>query len=370
MNEKPQTLTVKGCLRGAKYIAQRNAFIEALRIPTDDDHPGYIDFPFWGRFPVVVDEYHVSENTDEQGQCEISLTLTRAGVTITDRFETIAGSAASVKSVSEDLLAAAKNEFNKDGFDGFTLAAAFGKFQTALLSVLGRVRGAMTVMNTISNSILSVERLIAQGIRAPYDLATAYINACYAMVDGIMEIKAAGELYGEGSAGEGSSSASGGGAASAYSEPDADNEKKALLQFLSASTYTLDVTAATVTQESTKQAAENFFKMVAFAVSARILTSMENLSLQQATGYWNLLQKLEESINQDNPAVHAAIVETRIAVSRELAGRNLSAETARKFSSSLPLLFLAQYLGCDEAALWRLNSIADSFVVEGDVIYV
>jgi hypothetical protein len=63
-------------------------------------------------------------------------------------------------------------------------------------------------------------------------------------------------------------------------------------------------------------------------------------------------------------------VETRIAVSRELAGRNLSAETARKFSSSLPLLFLAQYLGCDEAALRRLNSIADSFVVEGDVIYV
>jgi len=370
LNEKPQTLMVKGCLRGAKYIAQRNAFIEALRIPTDDDHPGYIDFPFWGRFPVVVDEYHVSEDTDEQGQCEISLTLTRAGVTITDRFETLAGSAASVKSVSEDLLAAAKNEFNKDGLDGFTLAAAFGKFQTALLSVLGRVRGAMTVMNTISNSILSVERLIAQGIRAPYDLAAAYINACYAMVDGIMEIKAAGELYGEGSAGEGSSSASGGGAASAYSEPDADNEKKALLQFLSASTYTLDVTAATVTQESTKQAAENFFKMVAFAVSARILTSMENLSLQQATGYWNLLQKLEESINQDNPAVHAAIVETRIAVSRELAGRNLSAETARKFSSSLPLLFLAQYLGCDETALRRLNSIADSFVVEGDVIYV
>jgi hypothetical protein len=36
----------------------------------------------------------------------------------------------------------------------------------------------------------------------------------------------------------------------------------------------------------------------------------------------------------------------------------------------MPLLYLALYLGCDEDTLRRLNRIADSFVVEGSVIYV
>jgi len=47
----------------------------------------------------------------------------------------------------------------------------------------------------------------------------------------------------------------------------------------------------------------------------------------------------------------------------------LSADSSY-FLHHLPILHLAYYLGCDEDELRRLNSIADSFVIEGDVIYV
>jgi len=50
--------------------------------------------------------------------------------------------------------------------------------------------------------------------------------------------------------------------------------------------------------------------------------------------------------------------------------RSLSSEATRRLAEAAPLLSLAHYLGCGEAVLRRLNSIADSFVVEGDVTYV
>jgi len=36
----------------------------------------------------------------------------------------------------------------------------------------------------------------------------------------------------------------------------------------------------------------------------------------------------------------------------------------------LPLLYIAQYLGCDEAKLREINSIADSFVIKENIVYV
>jgi len=42
----------------------------------------------------------------------------------------------------------------------------------------------------------------------------------------------------------------------------------------------------------------------------------------------------------------------------------------RHISVAAPLLYLAHYLGCDENKIRELNSVADSFVVEGAVIYV
>ena len=57
-------------------------------------------------------------------------------------------------------------------------------------------------------------------------------------------------------------------------------------------------------------------------------------------------------------------------MSRELSARELDAEQYKTFDVPLPLLYIAHYLGCDEAKLRELNDIADSFAVKGGVAYV
>jgi hypothetical protein len=109
---------------------------------------------------------------------------------------------------------------------------------------------------------------------------------------------------------------------------------------------------------------------MAFLVSARIIANMDSLTYKKAEGCWRLLEKLEQTIDQENPVVYAAIRDTRTALSRELSRRKLDAEMIRAIPAAAPLLYLAYYLGCDEDKLRELNSIADSFTVEGDVIYV
>lgn len=82
------------------------------------------------------------------------------------------------------------------------------------------------------------------------------------------------------------------------------------------------------------------------------------------------MQKLEASIDMEDAAVYTAVENMLVFLSLALSSRTLSAEAIRQFSAPLPLLYIAQYLGCDEAKLRELNSIADSFAVMGDVVYV
>jgi prophage DNA circulation protein len=380
LNEKPQSLTVEGFLRGPAYIAQRNALIEALREKTDDETPGYVDFPFWGRFPVVVDTYEVGENTDEQGQCAVSLTLIRAGVSIADRLADMRqNTTAALQTAKAQIEAAAVQNFVETLFDTAdtdTLKNGFGKLKDTLLNIVGSVQGATDKLNAMTDKIVNIERLIAQGIRSPRDLAAALVNAVGAIAGGLAEIKNSFELYlsddtGTSDSGNASNGAiAGGSSGSLYSVTLSDNEKNVLLRFFSASEYTLDIHVATVHQQATKAAIENLYRTAAFSASAQIMAGLESPAYQKTLNYWALLEKLEKSIDKENPAVYTALTDLRIAVSRELAARDLSAELARHFTVSMPLLFLAQYLGCDEDKLRNLNRIADSFVIEGDVIYV
>jgi hypothetical protein len=152
--------------------------------------------------------------------------------------------------------------------------------------------------------------------------------------------------------------------------PPPDNEKNALVLFLSASSYTLPIETATVSQEATKKAIENLYRTMALLVSARLIASLDRLTYKKAEGYWRLIKKLEESINRENPAVYAAVRDMRAALSQKLSGQEISREMTRRVSAASPLLYLAYYLGCDEDKIRELNSIADSFVIEGDTIYV
>ncbi|MDR0455390.1 MAG: DNA circularization N-terminal domain-containing protein [Treponema sp.] len=371
LNEKPQSLTVDGYLRGPAYIAQRNKLIEALRIPTGDDNPGYIDLPFWGRFPVVVnDNYEVSETADEQGQRAVSITFTRAGVSITDRLEAPPASV-QLESAAADLQAAAVDDFEKKvngRLDIKALLAAFGKIKGTLLGILGRIQGAQTILNGITNEILGIMNLINRGIRIPREFALALVNAGMSIAAGIFEIKNSIALYGQKENRASNTSAS---ASSAPSLPPPDNERNVLITFLSDNTYTLsEEPAVTVNQEATIAAGENLFKITAFLVSARLIANMDSLTYKKAGGYWRLLEKLEESINRENPAVYTTIQNVHTALSRELSEREISREMTRRISIAAPLLYLAYCLGCDEDKIRELNSIADSFAVDRAVIYV
>ena len=367
LNEKPQSLTVDGYLRGPTYIAQRNELIEALRIPTDDDNPGYIDLPFWGRFPVVVnDNYEISENTDEQGQCEVSISFTRAGVSITDRLDTLSPASVQLEKSMFDLIIAGINDFvNKlsiDRLDFTSFMAESGKIKKTLLNIVGRIQGVQTILNGITNEVLGITNLTNQIISAPREYAQALFNIGGSIVSGILEIRNSAVLYGN--------IASTSTDSTAPSLPAPDNERNVLINFLSASSYTLSEEAATPSQEATVTAIRNLYRIMAFLVSAKIIANMDSLTYKKAGGYWRLLKKLEESIDRENPAVYAALQEVQTALSRELSERDISREMTRHISVAVPLLYLAYYLGCDEDKIRELNSVSDSFVIKGDVIYV
>jgi len=89
-----------------------------------------------------------------------------------------------------------------------------------------------------------------------------------------------------------------------------------------------------------------------------------------AAGYWRLLGRLEQSIDREDPAVHSALRDMLAALSAHLSAQGLGAEMSRRIASAAPLLSVAHSLGCAEGDLRRLNSIADSLIVEGDLTYV
>jgi hypothetical protein len=204
-------------------------FIEALRVPTDDDNPGYIDLPFWGRFPVIVgDNYEVSENADEQGQCAVSIPFRRAGVSITERLEKKSSPGARPKKAAANLEAVAIDDFEAsltaDKPDNATLASCFGWIKNSLLAILGRIQGARNILNSITGEILGITSLINQGIRTPRELAQALFNAGASIAGGIQEIKNSIAMYGRES-----NTAS---PSSKPSLPLPDNEKNILILFL------------------------------------------------------------------------------------------------------------------------------------------
>jgi prophage DNA circulation protein len=225
LNEKPQSLTVSGFLRGIDYINRRNALIEALRVRTDDDNPGFIDLPFWGRFPVVVQSYDIDEKTQEQGQCGVSITFTRAGAPVNERLASLSDIKSQIENAAAGLQSAAVGGFARklnNLIDEQTLTAGFGKIKTVLASVAGNIQAAQTTLNAVTAEINGITNLIAQGIRAPGEFAGALFNAAASIAAGLIEIKNSVENY---------TLSSGETSASVYSLPSFNNEKKSLFHF-------------------------------------------------------------------------------------------------------------------------------------------
>jgi len=93
-------------------------------------------------------------------------------------------------------------------------------------------------------------------------------------------------------------------------------------------------------------------------------------SYDKTANLFALYERLEQSVDGSDPAVYEAVNDLRIAVSKELAARQLSQELSITLNSAMPMLALTHYLGAAETVLRALNTIEDSFVLKGAVRYV
>lgn len=375
LGDKTHTIRIKGHVIGEDYIKQRSVLVAAFQVPTDDDTPGFLDLPLWGRFKVVVETWNVDEEKQKNGMSEISLELKRAGYSDTKRLDTAIAnlSKQNVDSAVSNLKKVSVASFAKTiekAKDTNMLASGFGKLTKALANIVGRVQGAISAMNSMVSKINSVTSLIAQGIRAPKELAQAFVSAVYGIVSGVLEIKNAADetaSYFMGSDDEDSDSGD-----SVMEKFIQRNEKNVVMNFLTASNYELSDEAITEQQWNTKKAVENLYRMAAFGAVAQLFVKIDpdTQSFDKQSGLWTLFEKLEESIDKENPDVYAAVEETRIACAETLLTYSYDRELKRHIRQSMPLLPLALYLGCDAEKIRSLNEVADSFLIEGDVIYV
>ncbi|MBR4375101.1 MAG: DNA circularization N-terminal domain-containing protein [Treponema sp.] len=394
LGEKTHTLRIKAHVIGEDYIKQRSLLVEAFQVPTDDDNPGFLDLPLWGRFKVVVVSWDVDEEKQKNGKSDISLELKRAGYSDTKRFDEVSKNLASanVDGAVSKLKSASVSAFEtavEKSKDVTTLASGFGKISDRLAAVVGRVQGATSAMNGMMSKINGITNLIAQTVLTPRTLAQAFVSAAFEIVTGIKEIKnAASETasyfirddYEDDE--DGTKISANSPATSSTLSPSQQetvmqkfisrNEKNVLMNFLSAATYTMNEERITEQQYNTVAALENLFKTVAFGVCVQLLTNLDSdkETYESQSGLWSLLAKLEDSIDKEDSAVFAAVEECRIACAEMLLSFSYDVELKRTIRGKMTLLELAMYLGCDADKIQRLNEVSDSFQIIGDVIYV
>jgi hypothetical protein len=314
-----------------------------------------MDLPLWGRFPVVVITYDVEEKSKENGQCSVSMTLTRAGITIEERtaaedaFDAEGKAEAAAKLLEEAAVQIFEETLEED-VDTNTLVSVFAQLKGVLLGIIGRVQGAKSTLNRMTNAVTRITNLIAQGIRAPRELAGALFGAAASIVSGVMEIKNTWDDT------------------VSYFK-NVGNLKKMMIGFFCAGKFTADADVVTLKQHITKDSTENLYRTVALAAAGQLLAQAE-MTYQEAGAFFALYETLEASVNQNDPDMYRAVRDMRLAVSMALSARKLDAELMRDISLPVPILYLAHILGCDDAKIRQLNTVADSFVIRGDVIYV
>lgn len=359
LNEKPQSIKVKGTIGGSNVLARRNDLLNALRVATSDSAPGYIVLPSWGRFPVVVTEWEVSESMDKQGAFPLSLTFTRAGLSATARTATDSGlrlepARAALQARAIGVFA---DDLTSERLSVTAIASGFGAVNGKLLAIIGRIQGAQSTLNTVTNSVLAVANLIDQGISAPFELAKAFFASVAAIVSAVQgTVNEVASVFDD---------------AADSTEGSDRNARNVALAFLSNATFTLNIPVATPKAEATRSALQNLYRAASLFAASGILPSVPEISYDKFKALYGLLRELEESIDRDDPALATACADVRIAVSDQLRSLELHHERIARFAVPQPILAAAASLGVSYRSFRALNpSIADEFVVRGEVSYV
>ncbi len=362
LNEKVQQIMIRGRVIGENYIAFRNELITSLQIKTNDDTPGYLELPLWGRFAVVVSTWDVQETT-ANGQCQLSLDFVRVGWSDTNRLQhaqTIIQTQ-NIDAILEELETVSIAEFSETlsvNCDNDMLVTGFSQLTETLTQITGRVQGAKSKLNEMVSKISQISNLIAQGVRTPALLAQAAFNAVAGIITGLAEIKNAAEET------------------VAYFMRT-NNTKNALTMFLSVKKVTITDAAITASQIHTKQTMVNFSRILSYYASAALFSKLigekstyQKITYQKATELWKQFEKLEQSLTLETPEVFTAVDNLRLTLSQTMIQENLSVELSRSIVTPIPLLVLSHTLSCDDVKLRTLNTIPDSFNLVGKVTYV
>lgn len=362
LNESPQSLRVEGYLgRGPDIIKRRNALMEAFRKKTTDDAPGYISLPSWGRFPVLVPSWDVTENLNKQGRFDVSVTFTRAGLSEAARQtatlpagKSLATSLSRQAEAAVDVFATALPEEN---LSPSTLAASMGVLSVKLLTILGRIQGPQTELNAMTRSVLGISSLIAQGISSPRTLGTALFSAVASLSAGAIGV--ASEI------------ATILAPSSYVREGEVRNVANVAAALLANASFILENTVATARDLLTRTATQNLYRAASFYGAASLIPSIGGVSFDRTREYFSLLMLLEASINLDDPDLASACTDLRISVAAELEALALYREKAHALSSPMPALAVAAELGLSYDRLMLLNAGAeDEFLLRGNLTYV
>lgn len=326
----------------------------------------------------MVTDWRIGEDGEKAGECDLSLTFRRAGVSESKRLSSSNLKVIDISSLTSRLQSAAVEDFVgkvSSKLDTETLTSGFEKFKTSLISATGRIQGVKSKLNEITKKCNTITNLIAQGIKTPRELALSLVSAFSGIVSGLMEIQTTFESYASWndtiSDGNSSSDTETSERSTIAKLAIRNNPVAITRHFLSsAADTTLDLECVTEEQQNTKKELENLNRTLSFCAAAEILCEFDTGTYQNQQGLWSLLEKLEDSLDLENSDVYTAVENIRIAAAQTLLERNAKMELSKNILSATPLLALSQILGCDAEKIRKMNSVYDSFLMSGEVKYV
>lgn len=368
INEAPQELRIEGTVFGTDPLRRRRALLEALRVRTADDRPGYIALPLWGRFPVVVTSWEASDNTAKTGRTDVKITCNRVGIAEVARRRSPA--APNLDAVAQTLATAAQAAYVAElpaaALSVTTLRAAAGQVVSALQRVVGRAQAAVRILNDVSNAVTSITNLVAQGVNQPRELAAASFAAFATIVAAVTGVQHAGSRLASDLAALAADRLETAG------ESVTESAYRVALELMGAATVTFDdVSVATVQDLRTHTATVNLYRLGAFYTTSRLLSVITTRTAADMRGLLSLFAALERSLDLHDPSVYRAVVATRSAAIGRLQARPFAREKRLSIRGPLPALPLAYRLGVPHGVFERLNqAVADQFMVSGKVRYV
>lgn len=354
LNESTQSFRISGYIRNEEVLARRNQLVEALRVKTDDETPGYLDLPFWGRFKVVVQEFKVADTLNKQGEIKLSLTFVRAGTPFSDRqdttdFRLLETATAKVMDVAistyETALPLSKRSVTiiKSGFTSLT---------SKLLSLIGRVQAAKSVIDTMTASVQGTISLIDQGVTLPRTLAQSLFSSFATIASSLIGLK--NDVANEPGAIIGM----------------ANNIRNILLRMFS-DDFSLDLPTGSTRDIITKQATQTLYRSASCYAVGLILPEVVEERKNKIGELYTLFVALINQVERNDPVVDLALRSLRVAVAQAILAKNLAAGFTRKVPTSTSVLTLTNRLGITYDKFFLLNqSIEDQHLVRGEVSYV